>query len=121
MMELRDYPREIERAAQALAATVEEIADVRDLLKSWELDALETVIEARGEDQKPLYTNDKARELAVARTLKNLSTYQQDRARLRTLERKKATLEAECERLRREYRIALIDYEREQIGRRDVA
>lgn len=39
----------------------------------------------------------------------------------RILERKKATLEAECERLRREYRIAVIDYERAQISRRDAA
>jgi hypothetical protein len=44
-----------------------------------------------------------------------------DRATDRILERRKATLEAEIERLRREYRIALIVYERQQLGRRDAA
>jgi hypothetical protein len=45
----------------------------------------------------------------------------QEGATGRILEHKKATLEAEIERLRREYRIALIDYERAQLGRRDAA
>ena len=42
-------------------------------------------------------------------------------AQERILERKKAALEAECERLRREYRTALIDYERAQLGKRYAA
>ena len=49
------------------------------------------------------------------------SSYNQDRATERVLEHKKATLEAELDRLRREYRIAVIDYERAELGRRDEA
>jgi hypothetical protein len=64
---------------------------------------------------------DKARELAHFFALLADSSYCQDKTTERIFERKKATLEAECERLRREYRIALIDYEREQLGRRDAA
>jgi hypothetical protein len=49
------------------------------------------------------------------------SSYNQDLATERILEHKKAILEAEIERLKRDYRIALIDYERERLDRRDAA
>jgi hypothetical protein len=76
---------------------------------------------AKGENEKPLHSNDKARDIAVFFALRSDSSYNQDRATERILEHKKATLEAEIERLRREYRIAVIDYERAQLGRRDAA
>jgi hypothetical protein len=82
---------------------------------------LASVIAAKGENDKPLYSNDKARDIAVYFALRADSSYNQDRATERILEHKKATLETECERLRREYRISLIDYERAQLGRRDAA
>jgi hypothetical protein len=59
--------------------------------------------------------------MAVFFALRSDSSYCQDRATERILEHKKATLEAEIERLRREYRIALIDYERAQLGQRSAA
>jgi hypothetical protein len=73
------------------------------------------------EDGKLSHTNDKACELAHFFALLADSSYCQDKATERILEQKKATLEAELERLRREYRIALIDYERAQLGSRDAA
>ena len=63
----------------------------------------------------------KARDIAVFFALRADSSYCQDRATERILEHKKVALEAEIERLRRECRIALIDYERERLGRRDAA
>ena len=120
-MKVTEYPKEIERAALDLGATCEEIAEVRDRLKDAELDALDSVINARGEDNRSLYSNDKARDIAIHRMLKDSRGYQQDKSTLRILEHKGATNEAEIERLRREYRIALIDYERQQLGRRDAA
>ena len=53
--------------------------------------------------------------------LRSDSSYNQDRVTERILEHKKVALEAEIERLRREYRIALIDYERAQLGQRSAA
>lgn len=120
-MKVQDYPKQIERAALDLAATVEELSETRERIRDAEIETLATVISARTEDGKTLHTNDKARDVAIFFALRADSSYCQDRATERILEHKKATLEAECERLRREYRIALIDYERVQLGRRDAA
>ena len=120
-MKIQDYPKQIETAALDLSVTCEALSDLRERIRDQEIEALSAVIAARTEDQKPLYSNDKAREMAVHRSLKESESYQRDLATLRTLEHKRASLEAEIERLRREYRIALIDYEREQLGRRDAA
>jgi hypothetical protein len=76
---------------------------------------------AKGENDKPLHSNDKARDIAVFFAMRTDSSYNQDRATERNLQHKKATLEAEIERLRRENRVAMIDYERAQLGRRDAA
>jgi hypothetical protein len=120
-MKISDYPKEIERAALDLAATCEELSETRDRIKEAELETLASVMAAKGENDKPLHSNDKARDIAVFFALRADSSYNQDRATERILEHKKATLEAEIERLRREWRLALIDYERKQLGRRDVA
>jgi hypothetical protein len=76
---------------------------------------------AKGENDKPLHSNDRARDIAVFFALRADPSYCQDKATERILEHKKATLDAEIERLRREYRVALIDYERQQLGKRDAA
>ena len=120
-MKVIDYPREIERAALDLAATCEELSETRDRIKEAEIETLSTVMAAKGENDKPLYSNDRARDIAVYFALRADSSYCQDKATERILEHKKATIEAELDRLRREYRIALIDYEREQLGRREAA
>lgn len=120
-MKVQDYPREIERAALDLTATIEELAETRERIKSAEIETLASVLSARGEDQKPLYGNDKAREIAVFFVLRSDSAYNQDRSTERILEHKRATIEAEIDRLRREFRLAAIDYERAELGRRDAA
>ena len=120
-MKVTDYPKEIERAALDLAATCEELSETRERIREAEIETLASVIAAKGENDKPLHSNDKARDIAVFFALRSDSSYNQDRATERILEHKKTTLEADCERLRREYRIALIDYEHQQLGRRDAA
>ncbi|HET9532311.1 MAG TPA: hypothetical protein VFQ92_18275 [Blastocatellia bacterium] len=120
-MKIQTYPTEIERASQDLAATVEELAETRERIREAEIEALNAVMTARTEDGKPVHTNDKARDIALHFALRSDSSYCQDLATVRILEHKRASLEAEIERLRREYRIALIDYERQQLGRRDAA
>lgn len=120
-MKPQDYPREIERAVLDLAATNEELSTVCDQIRDAEMQTTQSVLNARGEEDKPLYTNDKARDLAVYNSLRANESYQRDKATKRILEHKRATLEAEIERLRRESRFAAIDYERQQLGRRDAA
>ena len=120
-MRIQDYPKQIEAAALDLAATCEELSETRDRIKEGEIEALASVIAARTEDGKLIHSNDRARDIAVHFVLRADSSYNQDRASERILERKKAGIETELERLRREYRIALIDYEREPLGRRDAA
>jgi hypothetical protein len=120
-MKINDYPKEIERAGLDLAATIEELSETRERIRITEIETLANVMAAKGGNDKPLYSNDRARDIAVHFALRADSSYNQDLATVRILEHKKATIEWEVERLRREYRIALIDYEREQLGRRDVA
>jgi hypothetical protein len=119
-MKVHDYPAAIERLTLTLATTCGTIAETRDRLKDAELDALDLAIKAR-EDDRPLYTSDRARDLAAHRTLKASTGYQQDRATLRTLEHTRAVNEAEIDKLRRELRLAVIDYELQRLGRRDAA
>jgi predicted nucleotide-binding protein (sugar kinase/HSP70/actin superfamily) len=116
---VHSYPQMIEAALMQLADTSEQLADVREQLRDAELEALGAATDARTEDgSKPLHTNDKARELAARHALKADESYRRDKATERILERKKIELEAQTERLRREYRISLIEYEAQMLGHR---
>lgn len=115
------YPQMIEAALMQLADINEQLSDTREALKDAELEAIGAAIEARGEDNRPLYSNEKAREVAAHRALKADDGYQRDKATERILERKKLEFDAQIERLRRESRVALIDYENKMLGRREAA
>ncbi len=115
---IHQIPAQIEGKQQELITDSEDLAQVREQIKDRELEAICEAAEARGEDGKPIYTNDKLREQAARASLKADTQYQRDRETARTLEHRVAMLTAEIERKRREYRIALIDYEREQLGQR---
>jgi hypothetical protein len=118
---ITEYPRQIEEATLSLLDIEEELATLRDRLKDAEVEIQAAVLDARGDDNKPLYSNDRARDIALHRALKVNRAYQKDRATERQLERGRATLEAELDRLRRMYRIFLINFERQQLGPRRVA
>jgi hypothetical protein len=118
---IHSYPQMIEAALMQLADISEQLSDVRESLKDVELEAMGAALEAKNGEGKPLYSNDKAREIAAHKTLKASATYQRDKATERILERKKIELEAQVERLRRESRVALIDYEARILGRREAA
>jgi hypothetical protein len=77
MMDIQSYPKEIERAAPDLAATCEELSETRDRIKEAEIEALASVMAAKGENDKPLYSNDKARDIAVFFSLRSDSSYNQ--------------------------------------------
>ena len=115
---IHEIPAQIESKQQELATDQEDLAQVREQIKDAELEAIAQATEARTEEGKPLYSNDKLRERAARATLKADAQYSRDRETARILERRVALLTAEIERFRRDYRIALIDYEREQLGQR---
>ena len=115
---IHQVPARNESKQQELIIDSEDLAIVREQIKNAELEANCEAAEARGEDGKPLYTNDKLRERAARASFKADVQYQRDRETARILERRVAMLTTEIERMRRDYRIALIDYEREQLGQR---
>ena len=103
---------------QELITDSEDLAIVREQIKDAELDAICEAADARNDEGKPLYTNDKQRERAARQNLRADTQYTRDRETARILERRIALLNAEIERLRRELRIAMIDYERAELGQR---
>ena len=80
MKTINSCPIEIERAALDLAATCEELSETRERIREAEIETLATVMAAKGENDKPLHTNDKARDIAVFFALRADSAYCQDRA-----------------------------------------
>ena len=115
---IHQIPAQIESKQQELITDSEDLAQVREQIKDAELDAVCDAADARTEEGKPLYTNDKLRERAARATLRADAQYQRDSETARILERRVALLTVEIERMRREYRIALIDYERGQLEQR---
>ena len=115
---IHQIPAQIESKQQELITDSEDLAIVREQIKDTELDAICEAADARNDEGKALYTNDKTRERAARASLKADAQYQRDRETARILERRVAMLTAEIERMRREYRIALIDYERQELGQR---
>ena len=115
---IHQIPAQIESKQQELITDSEDLALVREQIKDRELDALCDAIEARTEEGKPAYSNDKLRERVARSSLKADTQYRRDRETARILERRIALLNAEIERLRRELRIAMIDYERAELGQR---
>ena len=115
---IHQIPAQIESKQQELITDSEDLAIVREQIKDRELEAICEAAEARGEDGKLLHTNDKLRERAAHASLKADAQYQRDRETARIHERRVAMLTAEIERMRRDYRIAIIDYERQELGHR---
>ncbi len=117
-MNIHQIPAAIESKQQELITDSEDLAIVREQIKDAELEAICEASDARNEDGKQMYTNDKQRERAARQSMRAVAQYQRDRETARILERRVALLTAEIERMRRDYRIALIDYERVQLGQR---
>ena len=117
-MNIHQIPAQIESKQQELITDSEDLTLVREQIKDAELDAVCEAAEARTDEGKALYTNDRQREKAARATLREDAQYQRDRETARILERRIALLNGEIERLRRELRIAMIDYERAELGQR---
>jgi len=121
-MKLHEFPQEIESAALALHETGEQLQSVREQIGRIEIQVKADVIAAKDESTgKALYSNDTAREIATGQRLEQSAPYAEGRERERQLEKTKAEQTARLERLRREFQLALIDYEAERLGRRHAA
>jgi hypothetical protein len=116
---IHSYPQMIEAALVQLIDINEQLADAREAIKDREFEAMADAYDARTEDgTKPLNSNDKQREMHVRRYLKEDGEYTRSKSTERILERRKAEMEATAERLRREMRIAVLDYEARVLGHR---
>ncbi|MEW6212285.1 MAG: hypothetical protein AB1631_28410 [Acidobacteriota bacterium] len=106
---MRNYPEEIETALLKLADFNDQIADLRDELGKIEVREKMEILFARNEDGKLRYTNDAQRELALELALGAIVEYVDWKDKLRQVERQREELKAHIERLRGEFKLALLD------------
>jgi hypothetical protein len=118
MKTIQEQPAEIESKQLELSDVINDLANLRTIIHRQELEAAVSVADQRGENNKPLYSNDQKRELATLQALASNAEYKDNCQVARQLEQRKTALAAEIDRLRREHRLALIDYEASQLGRR---
>ena len=120
-MTIKEYPAEIERAALELHQVSSEYWDVKEILRGIKAKAEADAYLTKGEDEKPLYKNDRERAHAVCEALSDSAAYQRNLELEQQLDARKAIGAAYVERLRGDFSIALIDYEVERLGNRRVA
>lgn len=118
---VKGMPAEIERAALELHQVCSEYSDVKEILRSIKAQTEASIYEAKSNDDKPLYKNDRERAQAVCEALSDSPAYQRNLEIEQQLDARKAMLAAYVERLRGDFSIALIDYEVERLGHRRVA
>jgi hypothetical protein len=121
-MMIREYPEQIENAALALHEASQQLQSVREEIGRLECQVKAEVLTAKdGASGKVLYSNDTARDCAVNKLLSEHPGYNDLKASERQIEAVKAERSARLERLRKEFEIALLDYEAERLGRRHTA
>lgn len=114
---ITDLPAAIEATAIAVHAAAKTVEQRREFVTLRACEIKTEILTARNEAGKPVYSNDAARECAVTDALASDDNYQQLVEELDDAERLKIALAAKLERLRAVYRIALIDYEADRLGR----
>lgn len=120
-MTIHIYPERIETASLALFAVTEKMRQLRERLQEIEDAVTVEVLTARDEATgKPLFTNDTMREVTKRERLRARQDYVDLTDQLNVEERKRVETEAHLESLRREFRIALIEFEAEKLGGRSV-
>lgn len=113
-----DLPAKIEATVLALHAATKSLEHRRELVSLHAAQIKAEIISAKSDTGKPLYSNDAARDCAITAALAGDETYQDFISEADDAERLKTELAAKLERLRAEYRIALINYEAGRLGRR---
>jgi hypothetical protein len=114
---MQNYPQLIAEQAQALAAIARELTDLRNLSARIEHECLLTVITATNDAGKPLHSNETARQAAHQALLYANQSWLANRERVAELEQRKAEANAQLERLRGEFKIAIVERQAQIVNR----
>jgi hypothetical protein len=118
---INEYPALIEATALALHVASKVLERRREISSLHASEVKLEIINAKSEAGKPLYGNETARECAIADALARDEAFHHFTEECDEAERLKIELAAKLERLRAEYRLGLIDYEADRLGRRAAA
>ena len=110
---MTNLPERIEQLALQQAAKSREVQDLREQISQRESAATLEILNARDEEGRPLYTNETARNAALKLALAANTRYTELERRLVTVETERATLLANLERARNEFRLHLLDRQAE--------
>lgn len=114
------FPFAIKSTLESIHVAQQLVATTRERMQEMEDAAYITVcsMKAEGTD-KPVYTNDKLRDIATRMRLADNREYTDLQFKLADAESMKAARNARYEGLRAAFRVALIDHELMQLGARD--
>ena len=110
---------DIEDAETDLVAMKQQRIEMEELLKRTEADVALEIASALDECGKPLYSNDMKRKGAVDAALSADEAYRERDAAIKAQALRIAQQEILIARMTREYSLAKIIFERDQLGRRD--
>lgn len=116
--EVSDAIRDLVGAIDTRARSMNQLGEQIIQIKSAALVKVSEAMQPGG--TKPLYTNDKARDAAMKIELDTDDTFQAISARQRAFQLEQVFDTAQLDWLRRQFQIALIDYEAARLGRRDA-
>ncbi len=108
-MTLNEYPQRIETASLTLQQAQQRLEKLREQLSLMEQVAILGVLAARDEHGKPAFSNETARAAELARRLATHAEYQALKDTVLQTERDKMVRLAQLERLRSEFKLALLE------------
>lgn len=110
---MMDYPERIEAALLEIFDVKRKLMDRRAAMRSLEISITVTATTAKDpQTGKLLLTNETQRTAAIAKNLEEDEDYRKQLTEVRDLELQLAQAEASLERLRMEFRVHMLDYER---------
>jgi hypothetical protein len=101
-------PEEVEILLLHIAAIDEQLKVLRSSIRTVEIDITLDVIGARDDRGKPVLTNEKLREAAIAKTLAESERYGNLARELSAVEQERLKFQAKLERLRMEFRLEIL-------------
>jgi hypothetical protein len=108
-MYLQGHPQEIELILCDVAELSARVAGIREDMRIVEMRALADVLSETSEAGKPVYSNDKQRDVALTARLFADKEYRDWQYELRTLDLERQIKLARVERLRAEWNLYLIE------------
>ena len=108
-MQTQIPPERIEEVALAIAIDIRAIAALREQLSIIEAHHTLDIQSAKDEHGKPQYPNEDARRAALTLRLADDEHYRRLTLKLRDTEQERARRDANLERLRREFKLSVLD------------